>query len=298
MSQAAPIKLLAGCWTSSGDASPLYDTQVSPVDLFDRISYVGQAGFKGIGFLDHDLRSIQEQRGTSVMRDIAKAVADAGLERIELEYLKGWYGSDPERLKAYRELSAEMFDWAGQLGAHHVKAGTNIAQPQAGAPDLAEITDAFGRLCERARAAGTRVAWELQPWNEVFTVAEALQVVQGAGNPAGGLLMDIWHVTRGGLADLSLLEGGKAGSWVMAVELDDADPTPVGTLKEDSINGRHFCGEGSFDLPWFIGTMKRAGFNDYWGVELLSHEIRRLPVEVALRRAYETTTRQIENVVI
>jgi sugar phosphate isomerase/epimerase len=262
---------------------------VSPLDMFERIKLVAAAGFKGKGFLYPDLNALQERRGTSISADVAAAVSDAGLDFVEVEFLTGWYARDPEQQKIARQKADLLFDWAAALGAQQVKVGTAIGAPRT---DLDEIIDGFGTLCERAEAVGTRLALEPQPWTEVATAAEALRVVQGVASPAGGLLIDAWHANRGGW-DLDAF-AEEADPRVIAVELDDADRTPVGTLFEDSINGRKLCGEGSFDLRSFIIAMRRTGFDGHWGVEILSPELRASPVDVALRKVYETTMRQFE----
>ena len=290
MLQASEVRLLASGWTSGGDSSPLYPSMVSPVDMFERIELVAAAGFRGMGFLYPDLKALQDRRGASIAAQVATVASDRGIDFVEVEFLTGWHSRDPDQQKVARDKADLLFDWAAAMGARQVKVGTAIGAPKT---DLNEIIDGFGALCARAEAVGTRLALEPQPWTEVSTAADGLRVVRGVASPAGGLLIDAWHANRGGW-DLEAFANEPEAS-VVAVELDDADAAPVGTLFEDSINGRRLCGDGSFDLHAFIVAMKRAGFDGYWGVEILSHELRATPVDVALRRVYETTMRQFES---
>jgi len=62
----------------------------------------------------------------------------------------------------------------------------------------------------------------------------------------------------------------------------------VGTLFEDTVNRRRYCGEDAFDLVDMIAALRIAGWTGPWGVEILSDEHRALPVEAALARAAES----------
>jgi sugar phosphate isomerase/epimerase len=75
---------------------------------------------------------------------------------------------------------------------------------------------------------------------------------------------------------------------IFAVELDDAAPDVVGTLFEDTVDNRLFCGEGCFDLTGLVAVLRDLGFDGPWGVEILSTSYRKLPVADALRLAAET----------
>jgi sugar phosphate isomerase/epimerase len=77
------------------------------------------------------------------------------------------------------------------------------------------------------------------------------------------------------------------------VELNDADPEVVGTLFEDTVHRRRYCGEGSFDLTGIITALRTAGWAGPWGVEILSVEHRALPVRQALSRAAESARHQL-----
>ncbi len=63
---------------------------------------------------------------------------------------------------------------------------------------------------------------------------------------------------------------------VFGVELDDAAPDIVGTLFEDTVNNRMFCGEGCFDLTGLVELLRDLGFDGPWGVEILSNVLPRI----------------------
>ncbi len=75
---------------------------------------------------------------------------------------------------------------------------------------------------------------------------------------------------------------------IIGVELDDADEHVVGTLFEDTVHRRRYCGEGAFDLTGMVAALRTAGWTGPWGVEILSDEHRAVPVEAALARAADS----------
>jgi sugar phosphate isomerase/epimerase len=60
-------------------------------------------------------------------------------------------------------------------------------------------------------------------------------------------------------------------------------------FREDSTHHRKFCGEGALEVGGFIQAILDAGYRGYWGVEIISRQLRKLPLEVAARRSFETT---------
>lgn len=281
------VKLVSAAWTSAGDASPLYESPASPLDIFDRVECVGRAGFQGIGFLDVDLRVALERHGAGAMRKVREAVSRAGMEMVELEYLTGWYSTDPVERKASEEKLEFLLSCAAELGARHIKVGTSIAALQTHPPDYDQIAAEFARICEAAQRVGTKMALELHPWAHTCTPELGLGVVRAAPSGSGGLMIDSWQAYRGGW-DLSVFEG-QSGAHVIAVELADARREPQGTLLEDTVNHRQYCGEGDADIPTFIAAMMSAGFGGFWGIEMLSSEHRATSVEAALKRVRDTT---------
>jgi sugar phosphate isomerase/epimerase len=103
----------------------------------------------------------------------------------------------------------------------------------------------------------------------------------------------VWHIERahtpvGDLASVPL-------NRIVGVELNDADPQVVGTLFEDTVHRRRYCGEGSFDLKGIINALRAAGWTGPWGVEILSAEHRALPVREALQKAADSARRQLSS---
>ena len=58
---------------------------------------------------------------------------------------------------------------------------------------------------------------------------------------------------------------------------------------EDTINHRRFCGEGEFDVKGFVECIRKTGYAGPWGIEVLSEDLRRLPLDEAVSKAFKTT---------
>ena len=124
------------------------------------------------------------------------------------------------------------------------------------------------------------------------TIAAAAELVRTVANPAGGLLVDIWHIFRSGTGYDQLVEVLPA-EYVFVVELSDGRE-PVGTLYDDTFDNRLPPGEGEFDVPAFIRALDSVGFEGPWGLEVMSTELRSLPVEVATKRVFASAARVFE----
>jgi sugar phosphate isomerase/epimerase len=276
-------ELLATCWTTAGDAAPSREDWRSPVPLRTRIEAAAAAGFTGFGVLAVDLAVAERDHG---MAGIRTMLADHGLVHLELEGLPDWWGAGPERAHS-DELRRFLLTAAETLGARHLK----VTPDTSGAPwDTDHWAAEFARLAAQAADAGVRLGIEFLPWSNIATVHDALRLVEDAGHPAGGIVVDVWHVERAATTPGEL--AAVPPHRIVGVELNDADRAVVGTLFEDTVDRRRYCGEGSFDLAGLVAALRTAGWTGPWGVEILSTEHRRLDVQRAAEYA-ATTARKL-----
>jgi sugar phosphate isomerase/epimerase len=282
------VDLLASCWTTAGDAGPLAGvaaetpgaSEASPFALRDRIEAAARAGYRGFGVVHADLVRAAEELGHAGLRALLN---DNGIVHLELEMLSDWFADGDRRSRSDR-VRDDLLAAAEALGARHIKVGGEV-----GGVDwpLEPLIEDFRRLCERAASVGTRIALEPMPFGQIRDLRIATDIIDRAGHPAGGLVLDTWHMLRGGvdLAEIAALPK----RYLFAVELDDADATPVGPPIEDTIERRRLCGEGDLDVVGFIGAVRATGYDGPWGVEILSREHRRRTLQSQVRLSYATT---------
>jgi len=282
---AAEARLLATCWTSAGDAASDRSDLRSPIDLRERIEAAAAAGFRGIGVLSADLPAAEQKYG---LRGIRTMLDDNGIVDLELEGIPNWWDDGPRREES-DQIRHGLLRTAEVLGARHIK----VTPDGDDAPwDRGHWAAKFAELAAQATEAGTRLGIEFFPWSNIKTLQDGLALVEDAGDDTAGVVIDVWHIERAHtpVADLASVPLHR----IVGVELNDADPQVVGTLFEDTVHRRRYCGQGAFDLKGIITALRTAGWTGPWGVEILSDEHRALPVREALDRAADSARQQLE----
>jgi sugar phosphate isomerase/epimerase len=126
----------------------------------------------------------------------------------------------------------------------------------------------------------------------VNDIDKALAVVEGADAPNGGLAFDTWHLGKLQLEPDELRRiPPRFVSWV---ELCDGPYEYAEDRLDEVINRRRLPGEGEFPVAEYVTVFRELGYDGPWGVEVLSEELRNLPIEQIFDRAYETTSAQLE----
>lgn len=278
--------LLATCWTSAGDAASDRADLRSPLSLQARVEAAAAAGFRGFGLLSADLP--QAMRAYGGYDGIRSLFEENGITHVELEGIPGWWSDGPDR-EASDEIRRLLLDAAPALGARHIK----VTPDGADEPwELDHWALKFGELAAQAADSGVRLGIEFFPWSNIKTVADGLRLVDAAGHDNAGVIIDVWHTERGGTPP-SELETVPVDR-IVGVEINDADRTVVGSLFEDTVHRRKYCGDGDFDLDGAIAALHRAGWTGPWGVEILSDEHRALDVVSACQRAFDTAAGILE----
>ncbi|MDF3310625.1 sugar phosphate isomerase/epimerase [Rhodococcus sp. T2V] len=280
-------ELLASCWTSAGATGPSIGTEMSPVPLRERIEAAGRTGWSGFGLFHKDLIEARQTFGLSTLGAILR---DNGMKHVEFEFLTDWWAAGAARAESDR-IRNHMFECAGELGVQTIKVSSDLS-PTPRPSD--QYIEHFALLARDAERHGVRVALEFMPMAHPRTVREAADIVRKAGERAGGLCIDIWHVNRAGTS-YEEMTAAVDPDMVFVVELNDAASAPDGTLWEDTVNSRRYCGEGDFDVPRFVAAILSTGYRGHWGVEIISASHRRTPVEDGLRLAHDAAIRSLED---
>jgi sugar phosphate isomerase/epimerase len=278
------IELCATYWTVSGAVYPGAPSEVSPFPLKDRAEVSGRVGWRGMGFVLDDMEASVARYGLPTVRRI---FSDNGIRHIELEFLLDWH-LDGEKRRAAGVMYDRLLELGAELGIGKIKVGGGVFEE--GEPDIPAMRAAFAALCERAAPLGIEIVIEFLPFASINTIDRGLAVLDGLGVTNGGLLVDTWHVERGGMtaADIRKIPL----QFLRAVELDDAEPEVMGTLFNDSTHYRRPPGEGSIDIPGQLQAVLDVGYRGYFGVEIIAAHHRYLPLEIAAQRAFDATMKQ------
>jgi sugar phosphate isomerase/epimerase len=280
---AKPVQLIASYWTLAAGAEPHTDHEYSTFSFQDRVTAAAQSGFTGFGIWHADLEHTLK---TQSLRDMRRTLDDNGMTHIELEFLTDWWFRDGERRRRCEQRKRLLLEAASALGAHHVKVGDFLNTPC----PMPQLIEAFAALCAEAAGHGTEVLFELMPFANVNSLSGALELVQGAGADNGGIIIDLWHMVKMGIAyeDLARIPARFVGG----IEINDGTLQAPWDLVTDTVNHRRLCGEGEFDVRGFVTTMLAAGYSGPWGIEVLNAEMRTWPLELIAERAAITTRAQ------
>ncbi len=278
------VDLLASYWTLAVGAEPHTGPEYSSVDFRTRVEHAARVGFKGMGIwhadLDYTLR-------THSLRDMKRILDDNGITHLELEFLTGWFAEGEEKKQSDIQKQ-KLFTAAEALGARSIKIGDFNRTPC----PMPRLIDAFAQVCREAENTGARIGFEMMPFAVIDSLPAALALVQGAGAKNGGIFFDLWHIVKLNIPYDDVARFPQ--QWWAGVEINDGFIRSMPSFVEETTQYRKLCGEGQFDVKGFVSRVRAAGWPGPWGVEVLSGELRRRPIDEVAERAYKTTREQFQ----
>jgi len=244
--------------------------------LAREVEVAAEAGYGAIEPWIGAIRKYQRSGGS--LRDLRKKISDLGLRVPSAIGFARWVVNDKaQREKGLGQAKTDM-DLVRQIG------GTGIAAPPAGVRrgeriDLLAAADRYRVLLELGEQMG--VAPQLEIWGMSPTlsrIGQAAMVAIESGHPNACLLLDVFHIYRGGsdFAGLKLF-GPRA---MHAFHMNDypADP-PRESIKDSH---RVFPGDGVAPMTVILRTLHEIGFNGWLSLELFNREYYKRPaLEVA-----------------
>lgn len=215
----------------------------------------------------------------ATLAETAAALKETGIGVADVEIV---------RLKPGTEVVefAPFFERAERLGARNVLVAGDD-------PEEARLTESFARLARLAADFRLTVDLEAMPWTRVPSLAAARRIVEGAGEPNGGVLIDALHFDRAGS---SLVEVRALPRRLMNyVQFCDGpaeyDPTEAGLIAV-AREARLMPGEGGIDLAGLARALPR---DVVISVEIPNHALaRRMSGADRAKLALERTRAVVE----
>jgi len=277
------IELVALYWTVAGPVDIHAGREWSTFDWRERCAQAERVGFRGLGLWHAD---VTHQLQTRTLPEMKAIFDDAGLRYLEVEFLANFWmpPGSPERI-ASDELRTQLFETAATFGAHHIKVG-NIPETPC---ELDRLIEEYAALCDdAAQHTDARIAYEIIPFDpNVNTLQDGIKLVTEAGRANGGLVIDTWHMGKLKIPPADMMS--IPAEYLAWVELSDGPVEFAADPLDEVINHRLLPGEGELDVAGYVTALAEAGYDQPWGVEVLSAALRSLPIEAAFDRSFQTT---------
>ena len=229
--------------------------------LEDRVRAAAAADFDGVGFFAGQYPSLGVGWDTAKIHDLLDR---HGIVIAEVEALSGLGNST----LSGRYLAFEQLVWT-LVDEFHVPYVQAIGSVEG---SMADAARRFGELCDRAAMHGATVGLEFLPFTNIADVSDAVEIVDAAGRPNGGVCADIWHHARG-VDDLELLRQIPP-ELLVRVQMSDGPATPtLHDYKDDCLRHRLPPGEGDFDVDGFVNAVLDLGYTGPWDLEVCNDDV-------------------------
>jgi sugar phosphate isomerase/epimerase len=134
--------------------------------------------------------------------------------------------------------------------------------------------------------AGVRMAFEFTAYGHRRSLREAIELCRAVGWQRCGLLVDTWHVFRGG-ESLTLVRSLDAEQ-IALVHVNDAAPQNGLDARFEGRFRRVIPGTGCFPLDAFARALDTIGYQGTVSVEVLASDLRRQPPHEGARRLLQS----------
>lgn len=238
----------------------LNTSTIKPAPLLDKIRLTSTAGFAGIELWTEDIDAYLETGGS--IGDLRSALQDSGLEVPTIVAVHGWLGtSGDEYVQAISEARRRM-EQAAAVGAQRI-----VASPALHTCDLNRAGNQYRELLELGTETGVFPAMEFLGFVEsVHTISQAWKIVQDADHPEARVVMDPFHVLRGGgtVDAIATVPGEQVAIW----HWNDVPASPP--ISEQMDSSRVMPGDGVAPLKEIESLIIATGFKGYVSLELFN----------------------------
>ena len=239
------------------------------------------AGLAGYDAIEPWIPTLREfVSGGGKLTDLGKRIADAGLTVESAIGFAQWIVDDEKRRKEALEEAKRDMDMLREIG------GIRIAAPPVGAHqgdspkiELQVVAERFRALLEVGDQTG--VVPQLEIWGfskNLSRLGEVMYVVGESGHPKACLLLDIYHLYRGGsdFTGLDLM----SDSALQVFHVNDYPATPPRDKMNDA--DRVYPGDGIAPMSRILNAIGGNGRSVVLSLELFNRDYWKLdPLEVA-----------------
>ena len=234
------------------------------LSLEEEIDVAVKAGYRCIEPWTRKIEQFLEKGGK--LSDLRKRIDGHGLIVENLVAFFSWMVDDEAKRAAGIEQMKKNMDWAQQIGCEYI-AATSAGATDQRLDDFRVLGERYRNILEIGEKIGVLPSLEI--WGRVKTLnslSDCLAIAAWADHPKVSLLLDVFHLFRGGspFEGLSLLNGRK----IHAFHVHDYPAEPLREQQED--RHRVYCGDGVAPLAAIFRTLRNIGFEGSLSFEVFN----------------------------
>jgi 2-keto-myo-inositol isomerase len=250
----------------------LNSSTIRPTPILKKIEIAAAAGYRAIELWHDDIDAHLARGGT--LAELRRALDDRGLAVPTTIYLKGWFETTGDPHRTELDECRRRMEQSVALGAVHV-----IAGPPGGMADHDQGARNYRELLEIGLAMGVRPAMEFLGFvDDINTIEDGLEIITKAGHPAGTVVLDPFHIFRGGGSPESIAK--LRADQIAIMHFNDTPAHPPRAEQHDK--DRVYPGDGHLDLKRQLDLLRQVGYRSWLSLELFREDLwARDPLEVA-----------------
>lgn len=241
--------------------------------LVEQIELAAKTGYDGIEIWINMLQRYVEEGGK--LNELRKRIDDLGIKVEDAIGFAQWIVDDNDtRMRALEQAKQEM-DMLSQIGCHR------IAAPPAGATnypglDLDKAAERFRALVELG--VSMEVIPQLEVWGfsqNLNRLSQVLYIAAACGHPATRLLLDAYHLHKGGsdFDGLKLIRGDK----MEIFHINDYPGEP--SRKDIADKDRVYPGDGVAPMNQILQDLHKKEGSTVLSLELFNRDYWAQPAE-------------------
>lgn len=245
------------------------------LNLDDAVRMYHEAGYGGIGiWFDGMMEYGDENKSFTGLLDYGVDKAVDLLQEVPIKVTHAIYAGPFNQTNetdylAARKRDIEKIKAAGKVGAESVLALTGSINGLTPSEAHRQVIRSLRDLADAAREAGVTIGLEPLHFNLnkdsfLFTLAEALDIVEEVDDPAIGIFFDVYHVWHevGILDQIKRAKGKIVGCHICDFKRINYH-----------IGDRVFMGDGVIPIKELLKALEEAGWNKWYDIEIISNEL-------------------------
>jgi 2-keto-myo-inositol isomerase len=249
------------------------------------LEVAAEAGFQAIEPWIEEIESYVNAGGS--LGDLRRRVEELGLRIAGAVGFAEWIVPDEQKRALGLERLQRDMDLVAAIGGRH------IASPPIGAhkpehvrPEQNEVAERYRAILELGERTGVTPVLELWGFSKTLSrLSEVIYVAAEASHPNACLLLDCYHLYKGGsdFDGLRLLNG----AMLPVFHINDYPAAPPRAQIDDA--DRVYPGDGVAPLGELFRTLRDIGFRGFLSVELFNPSYWKQPAPSVAREAIEKT---------